>query len=152
MKTNVVVSAFLVSLAVIFSVGLLAPARATGVDGISTSECLGLPTEIVLDWKFLYPCCHDTDTCLDACENWVRTCNDIARIAYQCQYHSSRELTGLFKGSECDTLTDKDGRKTCSKDAGEELVSIRQFLSDNLAEAKGICFDCFEDCVSFCED
>lgn len=152
MKVHGFVASVLASLALVLTLGLVSPVSAGAVDGIGSSECLGMPTQAVSDWMFLYPCCFDENTCNDACENWVRTCNDYARVAYQCQLHSSRQLTDLFKGSECDTSSSKDDRKQCSKDAGNELRSVREYLDMDLSSAKENCVDAFFDCLDFCLD
>ena len=153
MKNHGILVSVIVALAIALGFALLSPAHAgTNGNGSSSSECLGLPTDAVQDWKFLYPCCHDEETCEDACENWIRTCNDFARIAHQCQYTSARELTDLFKGSECDTESNMEDKRACSQDATEELQAVREFLSQNLREAKETCIDCYDDCVNFCED
>lgn len=147
MKNQGLMASVLVILAFALCAGLVSAPPAA-----ATSECLGLPTDAANDWKDFYPCCYDDETCEDACENWIRTCNDFARIAFECQYHSSREFIALFKGSECDTETDKSSRKSCSKDAASELRSIKDDLSDDLREAKELCIDCYSDCLDFCED
>ncbi len=152
MKNHRLVSSVILALAFVLCFGFATVAQAGGGgNGTSSSECLGLPTDAVQDWKFLYPCCHDEETCEQACENWTQTCNDFAQIAYQCQYTSAREFTALFKGSECDTTDNKADSKACDMGAASAFGSIREFLSSNLSEAKEICFDCFDDCVNFCE-
>ncbi|MDP3936524.1 MAG: hypothetical protein Q8R92_00115 [Deltaproteobacteria bacterium] len=153
MKNHGLLASVLVALAIALGFGFATVAQAgTNGSGSSSSECLGLATDAIQDWKFLYPCCHDQETCEEACENWTRTCNDIARIAHQCQYTSGREFTDLFKGSECDTDEDKSDSKACAQEASNGLQQLRSFLDSNYREAKETCFDCFDDCVNFCEN
>jgi hypothetical protein len=137
----------LVTLALALPVG-----SAAGVQLDGTSECLGLPTDAVYNWMDGFPCCFDERTCLDACENWFQTCNDIARIAYECQTHTARESIDLMKGNVCDTQTDKADRKDCSNTAAVDLRGFRDYMDSNLRNAKSDCGDFYFDCLDYCLD
>ena len=147
MKTCRSLFIFFLALSLLTTLGLWAPTSAR-----ATSECLGEPTEAVQDWKELYPCCFDSETCEDLCWDWVKSCNDYAQFAFVCQFSSIKEVLSLEKQVECRTQEDKDSRKSCEQSLRDDQRDITDFLRDDLNDAKETCRDCYSDCFNFCID
>ena len=140
-------SRFLIILTVL---AVLTPAVASA-QSQSSSACLALPTDTVLQWKNLYPCCGDERDCRIMCGAWLKTCANMANASYRCFYMLFRSLTALDL-SECTVIDDPMSKADCMASARSNQESAISSLSDDLDEAAFTCTDCLGACLDFCED
>jgi hypothetical protein len=140
-----------ISIAVLVAIAIVWEWSPSGAPAVqATSECLGLPTQAVEDWKDGYPCCFEEQVCARLCEQWSKTCQSFVTAAYQCLLKSSGEVLTLEKSVECDTQEDKDSKKECITSVDGDRRNLGSMLSEDLQQAKETCVESIDECIENC--
>lgn len=82
----------------------------------------------------------DRGACFFACKSWHQTCIALANLAGQCELHVSN---GDFRIgiAECNSLDDKDSRRSCSRDNVEEAGDNRHDAHGTRGDFRQSCKD-----------